>query len=200
MAGTLRVKTLQLGDNATATQNFVWTENSDGTAKLARGNVGATTQDILTVDANGKVIVAQGMGALPATQSQVFLAGNSGYGSTNTAVRRWTTPTTQGTDLSYTDSATLGGSVTVNTAGVYAITYNDQLNVLNGGLAIAVNQTTFGSASINQPVTSSSMGANLTSPLSVTMYLAAGSVVRAIATSPAGASPNYTAFLIVRVA
>lgn len=55
MAGTLKVKNVQLGDNVTATQNFVWSENSDGTAKLARGNVGATTQDILTVDAAGKV-------------------------------------------------------------------------------------------------------------------------------------------------
>lgn len=57
MAGTLKVKNVQLGDNVTATQNFVWSENSDGTAKLARGNVGATTQDILTVNAAGKVTI-----------------------------------------------------------------------------------------------------------------------------------------------
>jgi hypothetical protein len=52
---TIKAKQLQLGDNATATQNFVWQTNNDGTAKLARGNVGATTQDILTVDAAGNL-------------------------------------------------------------------------------------------------------------------------------------------------
>lgn len=53
MAGTLK-SNLQLGDSATATQNFTLTAAAaDGTLKLARGNAGATTQDILTVDAAG---------------------------------------------------------------------------------------------------------------------------------------------------
>ncbi len=45
----------QIGNNPTATQNFTLTQGADGTCKLARGNVGATTQDILTVDSNGRV-------------------------------------------------------------------------------------------------------------------------------------------------
>lgn len=46
----------QLGLSSTATQNFTLDASAaDGTMKLARGNAGATTQDILTVDANGKV-------------------------------------------------------------------------------------------------------------------------------------------------
>ena len=46
----------QLGISATATQNFTLDASaSDGTMKLARGNAGATTQDILTVDASGNV-------------------------------------------------------------------------------------------------------------------------------------------------
>lgn len=45
---------LQLGDDATPTRNFVWTAASaDGTVKLHRGNLGAGTQDILTVSAAG---------------------------------------------------------------------------------------------------------------------------------------------------
>lgn len=53
MAGTLK-SNLQLGDSLTATQNFTLTAAAaDGTLKLARGNAGATTQDILTVDAAG---------------------------------------------------------------------------------------------------------------------------------------------------
>jgi len=51
----------QLGLSSTATQNFTLTaEAQDGTMKLARGNAGATTQDILTVGADGKVTATQG--------------------------------------------------------------------------------------------------------------------------------------------
>jgi hypothetical protein len=46
---------IQLGDSATATNNFVLQTALDGTAKLSRGNLGATTQDVLTVGADGKV-------------------------------------------------------------------------------------------------------------------------------------------------
>ena len=61
MAGTLKVNQVQLGDNSTAANNFVWQTNADGTAKLARGNVGATTQDILTVDASGRIDIPSNM-------------------------------------------------------------------------------------------------------------------------------------------
>lgn len=45
----------QLGLSGTATNNFTLDASAaDGTMKLARGNAGATTQDIMTVDANGK--------------------------------------------------------------------------------------------------------------------------------------------------
>lgn len=54
MAGTIKTQ-VQLGDSLTATQNFTLTsEAADGTMKLARGNKGATTQDILTVDSAGR--------------------------------------------------------------------------------------------------------------------------------------------------
>lgn len=55
MAGQLKVNQLQLGDSTTPTQNFVLQTNVDGTAKLARGNAGGTTQDIITVDAAGYI-------------------------------------------------------------------------------------------------------------------------------------------------
>lgn len=59
MAGTIKTNNLQLGDSSTATQNFTLQTNVDGTAKLARGNAGATTQDILTVDSGGRVGFSQ---------------------------------------------------------------------------------------------------------------------------------------------
>jgi len=59
-AETLSNKRVQLGGSATATQNFTLTaEAADGTMKLARGNAGATTQDVITVDAAGKVAFPQ---------------------------------------------------------------------------------------------------------------------------------------------
>lgn len=53
---TIKAENLQLGDHATATNNFTLTTNLDGTAVLARGNQGATTQDILTIDASGNIL------------------------------------------------------------------------------------------------------------------------------------------------
>ena len=50
----------QLGLSNTPANNFTITAEADnGTLKLARGNAGATTQDILTVDASGKVTFPQ---------------------------------------------------------------------------------------------------------------------------------------------
>lgn len=54
--GLLKTIRTQLGLSNTATQNFTLTaEAADGTMKLARGNAGATTQDIITVASDGKV-------------------------------------------------------------------------------------------------------------------------------------------------
>lgn len=57
MSGLLKTQ-IQLGDSNTATQNFTLTSAAaDGTMKLSRGNFGATTQDILTIDASGNVAI-----------------------------------------------------------------------------------------------------------------------------------------------
>jgi hypothetical protein len=51
---TVKTNDYQVGVSATASQNFTLSTPAvpDGTMKLARGNVGATTQDILAVGAN----------------------------------------------------------------------------------------------------------------------------------------------------
>ena len=53
----LKANSVQIGQSATATQNFTLSVPSspDGTIKLARGNSGATTQDIITVSSSGEV-------------------------------------------------------------------------------------------------------------------------------------------------
>lgn len=62
----------QLGLSNTATQNFTITaEAADGSMKLARGNAGVTTQDVMTVDAAGKVSFPQGFTGTPAAGSLI---------------------------------------------------------------------------------------------------------------------------------
>jgi len=65
MAGQLTISRLQIGDSTNTTQNFVFTVPTipDGTMKLSRGNVGNTTQDIMTVDPSGIVNFPIGGGA-----------------------------------------------------------------------------------------------------------------------------------------
>lgn len=53
---TVVTSNIQLGTSGTPANNFVITaEAANGTMKLARGNAGATTQDIFTVDASGNI-------------------------------------------------------------------------------------------------------------------------------------------------
>jgi hypothetical protein len=53
----IKANAVQVGQSPTATQNFTLAVPSspDGTIKLARGNAGATTQDVISVDASGNV-------------------------------------------------------------------------------------------------------------------------------------------------
>ena len=53
----IKANAVQVGQSPTATQNFTLAVPSspDGTIKLARGNAGATTQDVLNVDASGNI-------------------------------------------------------------------------------------------------------------------------------------------------
>jgi len=53
----IKANAVQVGQSPTATQNFTLAVPSspDGTIKLARGNAGATTQDVLSVDASGNI-------------------------------------------------------------------------------------------------------------------------------------------------
>jgi hypothetical protein len=61
----LKSNSVQIGQSATATQNFTLSVPSspDGTIKLARGNSGATTDDVLTVNASGAITGATISGA-----------------------------------------------------------------------------------------------------------------------------------------
>lgn len=52
----LKANSVQIGQSNTATNNFTLTAAAqDGTIKLARGNSGATTSDILTINSSGAI-------------------------------------------------------------------------------------------------------------------------------------------------
>lgn len=61
---------------------------------------------------------------------QIVMTGSNGGGSTNTKFGRYTTTeSSAGTSITYADSATLGGSWTVNDTGKYAVELEDDLGV-----------------------------------------------------------------------
>lgn len=137
-------------------------------------------------------------------QSMVRLNTANGYGSTNTRIRRFTnTVTNQGADITYADSATLGATFTINTAGVYAASYSDQYSA-----ADKVEITLNDSAPTGAPVVgdilagSQTAGASANSCAAWTGYLVAGSVIRARSESgtSSGTDTKACQFTITRVA
>lgn len=198
MAGNLTIDQIQLGNNADPTRNFVLRTNADGTMTIARGNVGATTQDIMVVNAAGVLTLVP--------QSMTRLNTANGYGSTNTVIRRFTNVVTdQGTDITYADSATLGATFTINTNGVYAINYNDQFNAASDlGLSLNSTQLTTAITSVsvaNILASSSSIATGRAGSCSFVGYLPSGSVVRPhTSAATTGGSPNLCQFTITRVA
>lgn len=136
--------------------------------------------------------------------SMVRLNTANGYGSTNTAIRRFlTTVTNQGTDITYADSATLGGTFTINTNGVYAISYSDNFSV-SSTMGISLNSSQLTTSILTITVAdilnmTQNSAANLISAVSWNGYLKAGDVVRAHdAATTTGIYP--TIFTITRVA
>ena len=210
MAGTIKTNAVQLGDSATDSQNFQLRTNVDGTAKLARGAAG-NLGDVLTVDASSNVAVPQNLtvaGKISQTtaQSMVRLNTANGYGSTNTVIRRFTNTTTnQGADITYADSATLGATFTINTNGVYAISYTDNFTA-SSAVGLSLNSTALTTAPQVLAVAeilaiAFTISNGLTAVAAWTGYLPSGSIVRAQTQGTAvGTSVNAVQFTITRVA
>lgn len=136
----------------------------------------------------------------------VRVAYNNGYGSTNTAIRRFlTTHLSRGTDITYADSATLGASFTINNSGIYAISYTDSFSGA-GDFGISLNsaQPTITIDAITEAdrlVMATTANASYRSNCSVTVYLAAGDVIRPHAgAAGTGSTPSNSSFTISRVA
>jgi len=170
-----------------------------GDTAIVRGEAAGVVRCINYTKANGSTIAA-----LPTSMVRLHTA--NGYGSTNTRIRRFTTTVTNtGSDITYADSAANGASFTINTSGIYSISYSDSFTV-TGCLGISLNssQLTTNVISITTAdildITSNNYGAgNWPDSAHWTGYLAATSVVRAH--TDAGTSGGPAAqFTIVRIA
>lgn len=130
MAGLIK-SNVQLGDSATATQNFTLSvpATPDGTVKLARGNAGATTQDIMTVDASGVV-------AFPQTPAPSALSTASGS-APSYSTRAWVSFNGTGT-IAINASGNVT-SLTDNAVGDYTVNFTTALPDANYALCGAVN-------------------------------------------------------------
>lgn len=152
---------------------------------------------------NGSV---QLVAALTATQSMIRMSLANGYGTTNTNIRRFTNvAVTQGTDITYSDSTTLGASFTINTTGVYAIVYVDQFTgAAYMGLSLNTTHPTASITTFLPPeqlaAVVSSTTANYANSASSTLYLTSGSVIRAHTdASASGTMTGACQFTITRV-
>lgn len=129
----------------------------------------------------------------------------AGYGSVNTAIRRFVnTVLNQGNDITYADSATLGASFTINSSGIYAITHCDSYAsaAQSGGISLnSANLTTNINALPAGEVLAIDTGNNAGVNMSATWvgYLAAGSVIRPHGTPVGNTGTSAAQFTIARI-
>ena len=138
----LKSNSVQIGQSATATQNFTLSVPSspDGTIKLARGNSGATTADVLTVNASGAITGATISGAI-INSSTV----NGGSITSGTALAyNWNGLTTN-TSLDFTGIPSWVKRITIS---VFNISYNGSDNGLIQ-LGVGSTPTTSGYNSVS---------------------------------------------------
>ncbi len=132
-------------------------------------------------------------------------ATTAGYGSTNTAIRRFVNVVTNtGSDITYADSATLGASFTINTDGVYSISHCDSYNTsgLTSGISVDSAALATGVASIPASTclaVASGNAGNATINSSWTGFLSAGAVVRPHGYVAANTGTVPAQFTITRV-
>lgn len=105
------------GDSVSAASSL--TAGNDGLLNIVVGPAGSKVT-ALTIDAAGNITFLKQ--PIAPVQSMVRLHTANGYGTTNTAIKRYgILSQSQGADVTYTDSATLGASFTINANGVYAL-------------------------------------------------------------------------------
>lgn len=126
----------QLGLSNTPANNFTITAEADnGSLKLARGNAGATTQDILTVDASGLV----GFPVSKAIETPVKDALNATGSAPVYACRAWVNFNGTGT-VAIRASGNVS-SITDNGAGKYTLNFTTAMPNTNYAVVCAAGES-----------------------------------------------------------
>lgn len=128
----------QLGLSNTPANNFTITAEADnGTLKLARGNAGATTQDILTVNASGLV----GFPVSKAIETPVKDALNATGSAPVYACRAWVNFNGTGT-VAIRASGNVS-SITDNGVGNYRVNFVDAMPDSNYAVSAFISNDTY---------------------------------------------------------
>lgn len=120
-----------------------------------------------------------------APRSEVLVLSGNGYGSSSTKIRRFSTLSLNlGSDITYTDSASLGGSFAINSPGIYAISRSDvdSAGAKNFGLSLNTTNPTTAIESLSPPefiALTLNPSANTSAYLTTVLNLKAGDVIRA---------------------
>jgi hypothetical protein len=194
------------------------TPDVDGTGTLSIVSPNTNTNRTLTLPDETSTLAILGANTFTGAQtfslfptisalSYIRLNTANGYGSTNTKIRRFTNIVSNvGSDITYADSATLGGSFTINTDGVYSVAFGDIFVGLElMGLSINSTELTTDINSItatNILSVTTAPGANQPSVAVATFYASDGDVVRAHTrgVSVGAGDPTSCQFTMARVA
>lgn len=141
----LKANSVQIGQSTTATQNFTLSVPSspDGTIKLARGNSGATTADILSVNASGAITGS--------TFSGVTITSSTVNGGTITSGTYSTT--TGGTAIDFTSIPSWVKKITVMLNGIS--TSGASIQLIRIGTSSGIDATSYTSGGAFCPTGSS---------------------------------------------
>jgi hypothetical protein len=206
----------------TANQTFAYSVGAGGAGGAGgtvggAGGTGAVGQIEVTeyyfngaigtaTNVTGVVAVANGGTGLSASlNSSVICDTGNGYGSTNTVIRRFTNCTTVSSDITYADSASLGDTFTINTAGNYVMALDDRNTSSTCNLGFTINTpsvtTTIGSVTVaNGRIGFAQPGASATfSHLTVPRHLNVNDVVRVHEDGNCNETSSLTQFSLVRM-
>lgn len=147
-------------------------------------------------------------GTATAFTSEVWVTNGNGYGgsvSGDTATRNFATvQRNNGSDITYTArTTTTGDKFTINTAGIYAISYSDDYNT-GGTQGISLNassgSTAIASLAINQILAINRTAlANYEGTVTAIIHCAVNDVLRAQTGADPGGTPDIASFRVTRI-